>query len=117
MSRTAELTAKLLDGSLSEGEWDELDALITSDPVAQGEYLQLLEVEAALRGLRTDLDIVDAALAKVKETQAEKTADAVLAEIATAPLPAWRPRAALATQPSPSRRRAWLGLAGLLACA
>jgi hypothetical protein len=121
MTRTAELTAKLLDGTLSDAEWAELDALVAADPAAEAEHLALLALEAELRGLRTDFDLADATLAQIQDTQADRTADAVMAEIADAPPPAWSPRTA---QPavarsagSRARRRVQLGLAGLLACA
>jgi hypothetical protein len=118
MTRTAELTAKLLDGLLSDAEGAELAALLASDPAAEAEHLELLEVEAVLRGLRTDFDLADATLEKVREAQAEKTADAVLDEIASGPPPAWATRATpAAAQPPPSRRRRWVVPAALVACA
>ena len=115
MTRTAELTAKLLDGSLSDAEWAELDALVSADSLAENEHLALLELEAELRGLRTEFDLADATLAKVQEAQAERTADAVMAEIATGPAPAWAPRRA---EPVAARpwRRGWAA-AALVACA
>ena len=91
MTRTAELTAKLLDDTLSEAECAELEALVAADPAAEAEHLALLELEVELRGLRTDLDVADATLAKIQDAQADRTADAVLAEIASGPAPASSP--------------------------
>ncbi len=120
MTRTGELTAKLLDGTLSDAEWAELDALI-AEPAAEAEHLALLELEAELRGLRTEFDLAGATLLKVQEAQAERTADAVMAEIADAPPPAWATREAHAAPATPAepraRRRVWVGVGGLLACA
>jgi WD40 repeat protein len=131
MSRTAELTVKLLDSTLSEAECAELEALIAADPAAEAEHLALLELEVELRGLRTDLDLADATLTKIADAQADRTADAVLDQIATAPLPTWarstettettdtaapsRPVDQL-RQPR-SRFRLWIGVGVLAACA
>jgi hypothetical protein len=52
MTRTEELTAQLLDGSLTSAGWAELEALLASQPGAEAEYLALLELEAVLRGGR-----------------------------------------------------------------
>ena len=114
MTRTAELTAMLLDGPLSDAESAELDALV-ADPVAEEEHLALLELEVELRGLRTGFDLADATLAKVQTAQAERTASAVMAEIATGPSPPWAPSRAEPTTARPSRRR-WAA-AVLIACA
>ena len=121
MTRTAELTAKLLDDTLTDAEWVELDALIAVNLAAEAEHLALLELEAELRGLRTDFDLAEATLAKVQEAQTERTANAVMAEIADASPPAWASRvaqpAATPTGAPRPRRRVLVGFAGLLACA
>jgi WD40 repeat protein len=121
MTRTAELTAKLLDGTLSEAEGAELDALLAGDPGAEAEHLALVQLEAELRGLRTGFDLVESTLAQVAAAQANRTAQAVLEQITTAPPPAWSPRvaepASKPEQPAPTRRTRWAGLAALAACA
>jgi|GEM_PF-1751526 len=114
MTRTAELTAKLLDGTLTEPECVELEALLATDPSAEAEHLALLDLEAELRGLRTDFDLSDATLATIQKAQAERTAQAVLAEIASAPPPVWAERPAPQPTTSPRRGR-WTIWA--LACA
>lgn len=111
MTRTAELTLRLLDGTLDEAESAELSALVAGDPVAEAEHLALLELEAELRGLRTGFDLADATLAKVEAAQAEQTASAVMSTIAKGPAPAWT------AQTAPRRRRVWAPLAALAACA
>lgn len=115
MTRTAELTLKLLDSALDANELAELDALVTADPVAEAEHLALVELEAELRGLLTDFDLADATLAQIESAQAERTATAVMAEIATGPAPAWARPAEPAT-PAPRRRRG-AAIAALVACA
>src|SRR5262245_10235814 len=116
MTRIDELTAKLLDGILTDAEWAELESLLAADPAAEDDHLALLELEGELRGLRTDFDLSEATLAQVKEAQEEKTTRAVMAEIATQATPSW---AARSEQPSDhTRRRRFVFLAaGLLAIA
>lgn len=115
MSRVAELTLKLLDGTLADAEGAELGALVEADPRAAAEHLELLALEAELRGLRTDFDLADATLARIQDAQAERTVSAVLSAISQGEPPTW---AHPAPQPQPqrsSRRR--VGWAVLLACA
>ena len=45
MTRTDELTTKLLDGTLTDAEWAELEALLAADPAAEDDHLALLELE------------------------------------------------------------------------
>ncbi|QJX00954.1 FecR domain-containing protein [Frigoriglobus tundricola] len=103
MTRSAELTTKLLDGSLTDAEWAELDALVSSHPRAESEHLSLLEVEAELRGLRTGFDLTDRTLAAVRDEQTERTVSSVMDEIAHGPAPAWA--APLAAPPLAHRPR------------
>ncbi len=112
MNRTDELTGKLLDGTLTEAEWGELEGLLDTDPAAAADHLAFLELEAALRGLRTGFDLSEPTLAKVKEAQTEQTTRAVMAEIATQPAPHWaaKPRTAESTRGS---RRLLLGVGGI----
>ena len=115
MSRTAELTLELLDGTAREADLRELDALL-ADPHAEEEHLALLALEAELRGLRADFDLTDATLAAVRDAQAERTADAVMSEIADSAPPAWARRATPARVEPPARRK-WAGLVALVGCA
>jgi ferric-dicitrate binding protein FerR (iron transport regulator) len=116
MTRTDELTAKLLDGILTDAEWAELESLLAADPAAGDDHLALLELEGVLRGLRTDFDLSEATMGRVKEAQEEKTTRAVMAEIATHATPAW---AARGESPAgrPGKRRFAFAAAGLLAIA
>ncbi len=91
MTRTDDLTAKLLDGTLSDAEGAELDSLLAADPATAGDHFALLELEAALRGLRTGLDLAAATLERVQTAQAARTAASVMAEITSRPAPAWHP--------------------------
>ena len=113
MTPIDELTGKLLDRTLTDTEGAELDGLLTSDPAAPADHLALLDVEAALRGLRTDLDLVGPTLDRVKEAQAEHTAAAVLAEIHSHPVPAWHPH----RRTGPRKRLAVFGGVGVVAVA
>lgn len=108
MTRTDELTARLLDGTLADAEWAELEALLAADPAAEATFFALLDLEAVLRGERTDLDLSEATVARVKNAQAEKTTRAVMAGIVTNPPPAWAARPGAA--PPPNRR--WLFTTG-----
>jgi DNA-binding beta-propeller fold protein YncE len=118
MTRAAILTAKLLDGSLGEAEWEELDALVAADPAAEAEHLALLNLEAELRGLRTGFDLAEPTLAKVAAAQAEHTAGAVLTAIAKSAPPAWStPAAAPAPTSGRPRRLLRSAVGGLLAVA
>ena len=112
MTRAEELTDRLLDGTLADAEWAELESLL-ADPAAVAGHVALMELEAALRGERAGFDLTDATLACVRAAQAEKTTRAVMAEIATQPAPAWAAREA------PRRRsRRWLApLVGAVAVA
>ncbi len=116
MTRIDELTTRLLDGTLTDTEWSELELLLAADPAAADEYLALLELEAALRGLRTDFDLAEPTLAKVKEAQVEKTTQAVMAEIAAQPAPEWAAKPEATPQLAFTSRR-WLFAAGLFAVA
>lgn len=118
MTRTAELTLKLLDGALGGAESAELDALL-ADPAAEAEHLALLNLEAELRGLLADFDLADATVAAIADAQADRTASAVLAEITTGPAPGWARPSEVAPVPTaaPKRGRSWVALAVPAACA
>ncbi|MCE9568147.1 MAG: FecR domain-containing protein [Planctomycetes bacterium] len=100
MNRIDELTDRLIDGTLTDAEGTELESLIGADPSARDRYLALLNVEAALRGLRTDLDLAAATVRRIEAERAERTATTVMAEIADSPAPKWSRR-------SSSRRWRW----------
>src|SRR5262245_50596791 len=117
MNRCDELTAKLLDGTLTEPEWAELELLLAADPAAADGHLALLELEAVLRGERADFDLTEQTLEKVKDAQAEKTTHAVMAEIATRPAPQWAAHSESAPAAAPRSRRWVYGVAGLFAVA
>jgi ferric-dicitrate binding protein FerR (iron transport regulator) len=116
MPRADELTSKLLDDTLTDAEWLELESLLANDPATRDEHEALLELEGVLRGLRTDFDLSEATLNKVKEVRTEKTTQAVLAEIASRSSPSWATHSsAIALSP---RNRKWIvALGGLVAIA
>lgn len=115
MTRTEELTLKLLDGSLSDAEGRELDSLLGTDPSAVTEHLSILDLEATLRGLRTDFDLSGPTMERVTAVQAEQTTSAVMAEIAALPPPGWA--APPASAMSRYGRRRWAVFASLAASA
>lgn len=90
MNRIDELTARLIDSVLTDDEARELAALTSAEPTALSDHLALLNVEAALRGLRTNLDLGAAVVRSIETERAGRTAANVLAEIADRPPPAWR---------------------------
>jgi len=108
MNHIDELTDRLIDGTLSDTDGTELETLIASDPTARDHYLALLNVEAALRGLRTDLDLGAATVRRIKAERAERTATAVMAEIVERPAPKWSRR-------SSSRRWRWVAITAFAA--
>ncbi len=87
MNRIDDLTDRLIDGALGEADVAELAALLDADPAARARHLALLDVEAALRGLRTDLDLGAATVARIEGERAERAVSAVMAGIAAAPPP------------------------------
>ncbi|WP_439631665.1 WD40 repeat domain-containing protein [Gemmata sp.] len=108
MTRTDDLTARLLDGTLTDAEAAELEALVAADPAARAAHLAALTLEAALRGLRTDFDPAFArdTAARIEADRGERVAAGVLAEIAARPAPAWDRRPAR----RPARWAAWAAL-------
>jgi len=116
MTHADELTDRLLDGTLTDAEWLELESILAADPAARTDHFALLELEAELRGLRSELDLSEQTLAKVKAARAEKTAKAVLAEIASLPNPAWAAKPS--AFPLSKRTTRWFfGLGGMVAIA
>ncbi|MDB5310553.1 MAG: domain, G-beta repeat [Gemmataceae bacterium] len=104
MTRAEELTLKLLDGSLADAEWGELNTLLAADSAAEAEHFALLDLEAVLRGFRTGFDLVGATLDRVKKVHAERTAAAVMAEILAMPSPEWAPKPAADQVVNPRRK-------------
>ena len=114
MNRVDLLTAKLLDETLTDDEWAELEGLLAADAGAEESHRALLELEGVLRGLRTEFDLAARTIERVKEAQAEKTTRAVMAEIAMQSPPTWSGGRA---EPARSRRRSWFVAAAVVAVA
>jgi len=89
MNRIDELTDRLIDATLTDAEAEQLTALTGTEPAALGRHFALLNLEATLRGLRTDLDFSADVLNRIEVQRTERTADAVMSEIAQRPTPAW----------------------------
>ncbi|QDU19775.1 FecR domain-containing protein [Urbifossiella limnaea] len=92
-TRIDDLTDALIDGTLADAGAAELAALVAASSAARERHLALLDVEAALRGLRTDLDLGAATVARIEAERADRTVAAVMAGIAA---PARRRRLATA---------------------
>lgn len=108
MNRTDELTAKLLDGTLSDAEWAELECFILSDPALEKDHLALLDLESVLRGFRTEFDLSESTVRLIRSLRDETTTRAVMAEISGLGRPQWTPV---------RQRPRWLAAAGLAAIA
>ncbi len=102
MTRTDELTNKLIDGTLSAEDWAELDMVLALDASAEADHLQLVELEAALRGMREGFDLSACVQTSIDEAQSQKTTAAVMAGIAAVLVPPW----ATSRQRTKSRRLA-----------
>jgi len=66
MTRTEELTLRLLEGAISEEQTNELEWTIASDPAAAKQHVGLLELEAALRGRRKQFDVVGRVMTQIR---------------------------------------------------
>lgn len=89
MNRADELTNRLVDGSLTDAEAGELESLLAADSAALERHLGLLNLEAALRGLRSEFDIAETTIQRIQAARAERTAAAVIAGISARPIPPW----------------------------
>lgn len=107
MNRTDELTDRLIDGTLTDAEAVELEALLAADPAAQARHLAAVRLELTLRGLRTHFDIAGPTVTKIVTDRVERTTAAVMASLAQRPAPG-RSRPA-------HRARVWATLAALAA--
>jgi hypothetical protein len=105
MNRTDELTDRLIDGTLTDAEAVELEALLAADPGARARHLAAVRLELVLRGLRAEFDLADDTVARIETERADRTTAGVMAELA-------KRRA-----PAPLRARARVALAALAALA
>jgi hypothetical protein len=101
MDRIEELTFCLLDGTLTAAEEAELAQLCGHDAQAIERHLEILELEAALRGLGKAPDVAGRTLAEIRRVGADDLERAVMRTIAQLPEPAW----------APGRARRWIPVA------
>jgi WD40 repeat protein len=87
MNRTDELTDRLIDGTLTDAEAVELEALLAADPAAQARHLAAVRLELVLRGLRTEFDLAGPTVARIESDRVERMTAAVMAELANRPPP------------------------------
>jgi WD40 repeat protein len=105
MNRTDELTDRLIDGTLTDAEAVELEALLAADPAAQARHLAAVRLELVLRGLRTEFDLAGLTVARIEADRVARTTAAVMSQLAGRPAPG----------PSRLARRGWAAVAALAA--
>jgi hypothetical protein len=94
MNRVDTLTDRLINGNLTDAEAIELESLLAGDSTAQARHLAALRLELVLRGLRTEFAFAEPTIAKIEADRVERTTTAVMAELASRPIPG-RPTANL----------------------
>jgi hypothetical protein len=78
VTRVEELTLRLIDGDLGEAEAEELSALVARDPDAERTHLKLLDMEAALRGGRENLDVSEEVVERLSRSRDERVERGVM---------------------------------------
>jgi ferric-dicitrate binding protein FerR (iron transport regulator) len=71
MNRVEELTSKLIDGDISDGEFEELARWLADDPQAMMLHAALLDVEAALLSRLERFDVAPQTMARIRELARE----------------------------------------------
>ena len=66
MNRVEELTSKLIDGDISDREFEELERWLADDPQAVSLHAALLDVEAALLSRLERFDVAPQTMAKIR---------------------------------------------------
>ena len=89
MTRLEDLTLNLADEALSELESRELDLLLRAEP-DQDVCLELLRIEAALRGSRQNFDLAPAIMAHLRTQRENAVADRIMSGIKDSPRPLWQ---------------------------
>ena len=96
MTRLEELTLNLADDAITDAECQELQSLLAGDPQARSAHINILQIEAALRVQRQDLDLVEPVMKSLRSAVADSVTRKVMSQIKTRPAPKWR------------RKRVWL---------
>jgi FecR protein len=96
MTRLEELTFNLADDAITDAECQELHIILAGDLQAWSAHINILQIEAALRAQRQDLDLVEPVMKSLRSTVADSVARTVMTQIKTRPVPNWR------------RKRVWL---------
>lgn len=81
MTRLEVLTLKLADIGLTAGEEAELKTLLADNAAASHEFFAMLDVEAALRGCRTDLDLASGIMQQIELERSQRIQRGVLRDI------------------------------------
>jgi hypothetical protein len=88
MNRLEELTFKVVDGSLTEAEFEELNRIIAEAP-SRDDHFELLRIESALRQRRANLDLRESTLERVRRDDITPLAVEVLRQIRAEAPPSW----------------------------
>src|SRR5262245_9555814 len=83
MNRLEELTLKSADDCLTQAEAEELRTCLDSSVENQELYFGLLELEAALRGRRTNCDLTQATLERLQKQVTDAIAGRVMESISS----------------------------------
>jgi len=120
MNRVEELTLKLADEAIDETELTELRQLVVADDDARRRHVQVLEIEAALRGGYAGVDVTDAVMGAIKQRVEERIEEGVMKSVRRlAPTQVWGTRAGgrkPSFLPLIKQRRTWT-VTALAACA
>jgi len=81
MSSAEELTLKLIDGTITESEVDELEQIVSTSSRAYEIHLSLLEQEAILRGARSPGDLAEPTLVHIRKMLEQRIEEGVLRQI------------------------------------
>ena len=108
MTRVEELTWQFADGATGEAEVAELAALIAADATARSACLELLELEAALRGDRA-VDLVAVTMARLQTVLDDRVVPGVMERLPKLPavVTAESPRVLRVNFSRTARRVAW----------
>lgn len=87
MNRPEELTLKLIDGVISDREYEELERVLKDDPKSRELHAALFDLEAALRSRREDFDVAAQTMDRVREAAAAQPSTPIDGQTGDFPTP------------------------------
>ena len=81
MSSVEELTLKLIDGTITDSELEELEQIVSTSTHAYAIHLSLLEQEAILRGAQRPVDLAEPTLDHIRGMLEQRIEEGVLRQI------------------------------------